>query len=171
MQVRARRPLPVSAARAAGLFRRVASSRNWRAPTATTRWAAWRDRSGGLAAGTSTGGLGGALAGRVGDSPPPGCGFYADDEMGAVVLSGDGEMIARVIAASRILHDLRSRPPGEAIRGTLDRVAALAGEAGAVLVMPDGRIVHGHNSREFCVASQRDGEPESTVTLRGTMER
>ncbi len=124
------------------------------------------DQSGRLAAGTSTGGLDGALVGRVGDSPLPGCGLYADDEMGAVVLSGDGEMIARVMAAARILHDLPSRSPGEAIRRALDRVAALEGEAGAVLVTPDGRIAHDHNSREFCVASQAEGEAEPTVTIR-----
>ncbi len=86
--------------------------------------------------------------------------------MGAVVLSGDGEMIARVMAAARILHDLPSRSPGESIRRALDRVAALEGEAGAVLVTPDGRIAHDHNSREFCVASQAEGEAEPTVTIR-----
>lgn len=124
------------------------------------------DQSGRLAAGTSTGGLSGARVGRVGDSPIPGCGFYADDEMGAVVLSGDGELIARVMAAARILHDLPSRSPGEAIRRVLDRVGALKGEAGALLITPDGRITHDHNSREFCVASQGDGEAEPTVTIR-----
>jgi beta-aspartyl-peptidase (threonine type) len=124
------------------------------------------DQSGRVAAGTSTGGLDGALVGRVGDSPLPGCGFYADDEMGAVVLSGDGEMIARAMAAARILHELPSRSPGDAIRRALDRVAALGGEAGVVLVTPDGRVSHDHNSREFCVAAQREGEAEPTVTIR-----
>ncbi len=125
-----------------------------------------RDRSGRLAAGTSTGGLDGALAGRVGDSPLPGCGFYADDEMGAVVLSGDGEMIARTMAAARILHDFPSRSPAEAIRRALARVAALKGEAGAVLITPEGSVVSDHNSREFCVASQAEDETEPTVTIR-----
>lgn len=125
-----------------------------------------RDRSGRLAAGTSTGGLDGARVGRVGDSPLPGCGFYADDAMGAVVLSGHGEPIARAMAAARILHDLPARAPGEAIRGALDRVAALGGEAGAVLVTPDGRIAQDHTSREFCVASQAEGETQPTVTMR-----
>ena len=124
------------------------------------------DQSGRLAAGTSTGGLDGALVGRVGDSPLPGCGFYADDEMGAVVLSGDGEMIARAMAAARILHDLPSRSPAEAIQGAIARVASLKGEVGAVLVTPDGRVAFDHNSREFCVASQREGEEQPTVTIR-----
>jgi beta-aspartyl-peptidase (threonine type) len=128
-----------------------------------------RDQSGRLAAGTSTGGLDGALAGRVGDSPLPGCGFYADDEMGAVVLSGDGEAILRAMAAARILHDLPSVGPDGAIGRALRKIAALGGEAGAVLISPDGRIARDHNSREFCVASQREGE-EPMVTIRKTRD-
>jgi beta-aspartyl-peptidase (threonine type) len=129
------------------------------------------DAQGRLAAGTSTGGLDGVRAGRIGDSPLPGCGLYADNGMGAVVLSGDGEMIARAMTAARILHDLSAHPPGRATRRGLDKVSTLGGEAGAVLLLPDGRIAHDHASRDFCVASQREGEAEPTVTLRGPMER
>jgi beta-aspartyl-peptidase (threonine type) len=124
-----------------------------------------RDTNGHLAAATSTGGLDGARVGRVGDSPQPGSGYYAEDAMGAVVLSGDGEMISRAMAAARILHDLPSTGPDQAISRALGKVAALGGEAGAVLLAPDGRIATDHNSREFSVASQREGE-EPTVTLR-----
>lgn len=124
------------------------------------------DTSGRLAAGTSTGGLDGARVGRVGDSPLPGCGFYADDEMGAVVLSGDGEMIARAMAAARILHDLPLLRPEATIRRTLDKVASLGAEAGVVLLTPGGEIAQDHTSREFCVASQREGQAEPTVTIR-----
>ena len=48
----------------------------------------------------------------------------------------------------------------------IDRVASFKGEAGAVLVTPDGRVASDHNSREFCVASQREGEEEPIVTIR-----
>ncbi|WP_210528737.1 isoaspartyl peptidase/L-asparaginase family protein [Rubellimicrobium arenae] len=124
-----------------------------------------RDSSGRLAAATSTGGLEGVRVGRVGDSAMPGCGFYADDSLGAVVLSGDGEMIARAMAAGRILLDARSMAPDEAIRRALAQVAALEGEAGAVLVTPTGLIVWDHTSRDFCVASQCEGEAGPTVSL------
>ena len=40
-------------------------------------------------------------AGRVGDSPLPGCGLYADNQVGAVSLSGDGESLIRATLASR----------------------------------------------------------------------
>ena len=125
-----------------------------------------RDSEGRLAAATSTGGLDGARVGRVGDSPQPGSGYYAEDAMGAVVLSGDGEMISRVMAASRILHDLSGQGPDQAIRQALDRISALEGEAGVVLLAPDGHIAWDHTSREFCVASQREGDAEPTVRLR-----
>jgi hypothetical protein len=38
-----------------------------------------------------------------------------------------------------------------------------------VLISPDGRIARDHNSREFCVASQREGE-EPMVTIRKTRD-
>ncbi|MER9858851.1 MULTISPECIES: isoaspartyl peptidase/L-asparaginase [unclassified Mesorhizobium] len=47
------------------------------------------------------GGLAGIHPGRVGDSPLPGCGYYADNHLGAVAFSGDGEHIARKTLAAR----------------------------------------------------------------------
>lgn len=61
------------------------------------------DIGGNLAAGTSTGGLTGAKVGGVGDSPLPGGGLYADNHIGAVSFSGDGETIARLALASRVM--------------------------------------------------------------------
>lgn len=54
-----------------------------------------RDSSGRLAASTSTGGTPFKPPGRVGDSPLPGAGFYADDRV-AVSATGWGEAIAAV---------------------------------------------------------------------------
>lgn len=54
-----------------------------------------RDRQGLLVAGTSTSGIFMKEPGRVGDSPLPGCGYYADSEIGAVVATGFGEDILR----------------------------------------------------------------------------
>jgi beta-aspartyl-peptidase (threonine type) len=130
-----------------------------------------RDAKGHLAAATSTGGLEGSRAGRVGDTPQPGSGFYADDRMGALVLSGDGEMISRAMAASRVLHALPASGPEAALRRALDEVAALEGEVGGVLLTPEGGIASDHNSREFCVASQAEGDAEPTVTLRKAGDR
>ena len=52
-----------------------------------------RDKSGRLAAATSTGGTPFRVAGRIGDSPLPGCGYFAS-EAGTASATGWGEAIA-----------------------------------------------------------------------------
>jgi beta-aspartyl-peptidase (threonine type) len=59
------------------------------------------DKSGGLAAGTSTGGLTNKRYGRVGDSPIIGAGTYADDQCG-VSATGHGELFIRYTVAKDI---------------------------------------------------------------------
>ena len=58
------------------------------------------DSSGGLAAGSSTGGVFGQLPGRVGDSPLFGAGFYAS-AAAAVVGTGVGELFVETLACFR----------------------------------------------------------------------
>jgi beta-aspartyl-peptidase (threonine type) len=87
------------------------------------------DRHGNLAAGTSTGGLAGSAVGRVGDSPLPGCGLYADNAVGAVSLSGDGESLIRTTLASRLIRAW-SRRPGSGHRGGPARLAGWAERQG-----------------------------------------
>jgi len=60
-----------------------------------------------VAAATSTGGTPYKLPGRVGDSPIPGAGYYADDALGAVSSTGWGEGILRVTLARDALMRLR----------------------------------------------------------------
>ena len=60
-----------------------------------------RHSTGSLAAATSTGGTVGKEPGRVGDSPLIGCGTYAEDAIGAVSATGDGEGILRCLLAYR----------------------------------------------------------------------
>jgi beta-aspartyl-peptidase (threonine type) len=62
------------------------------------------DRSGGLAAGTSTGGMTNKRYGRVGDSPIIGAGTYADEHCG-VSATGHGELFIRYTVA----HDICAR--------------------------------------------------------------
>jgi beta-aspartyl-peptidase (threonine type) len=57
------------------------------------------DKSGHLAAGTSTGGLTNKMLGRVGDSPLIGCGTYADDRACGVSCTGTGEVFIRHVVA------------------------------------------------------------------------
>jgi beta-aspartyl-peptidase (threonine type) len=60
-----------------------------------------RDAQGRLAAATSTGGVVRKRSGRVGDSPIPGAGTWADREI-AVSATGDGEAILRLALARTI---------------------------------------------------------------------
>src|SRR5512133_2624665 len=76
--------------------------------------AAARDAAGHLAAATSTGGTSMKRPGRVGDTPIPGCGTYADDALAAVSCTGHGERIIQLTLA-RHAADLAGRlPPAEA---------------------------------------------------------
>ena len=94
------------------------------------------DAHGHLAAATSTGGILGKLAGRVGDSPLPGAGVYADDAC-AVSASGHGEAIMRAVAAHEVAamvrHAGRSLPDAVA-----DALGRIRGPAGLIAVGPDG---------------------------------
>ena len=65
------------------------------------------DRSGTIAAATSTGGTIGKLPGRVGDSALIGCGTYAENSIGGVSCTGDGEAIIRVVLGHRALYFLK----------------------------------------------------------------
>lgn len=119
------------------------------------------DVDGRLAVGTSTGGLDGSPAGRVGDSPQPGCGYYADNGVGAVAFSGDGEHIARKMLAARVMHTLSQASPDAALENALAQVATIGGEAGGILLTPTAEFGWRHNSRDFAVAMQRqDGQPQ-----------
>ncbi|MBL7979418.1 MAG: isoaspartyl peptidase/L-asparaginase [Bacteroidetes Order II. Incertae sedis bacterium] len=69
-----------------------------------------RDAFGNLAAGTSTGGAPFTLAGRVGDSPIPGAGFFAD-ELVACSATGWGEGILGVQLSSRIAFQVSAQQP------------------------------------------------------------
>lgn len=115
-----------------------------------------RDALGRFAAGTSTGGLTGTDAGRVGDSPLAGCGLYADDPIGAVSLSGDGESIMRTMLAARVMQALADRPAGAAARSAFDHLRRVGGEAGAIAIDRDGRPGIAHNSSHFALGLASD---------------
>ena len=121
--------------------------------------------AGNLAAGTSTGGLEATLPGRVGDSPLPGCGFYADDKIGAVALSGDGENIARMTLATRIMRELEAEVPQVAAERGILSLERIGGEAGAITVDRAGRVGWAHNSSHFAVAWATSDECEGRVSL------
>jgi beta-aspartyl-peptidase (threonine type) len=101
------------------------------------------DGDGHLAAATSTGGVGGQLPGRVGDSPLIGAGTYAEDGVCAVSATGDGELITRMTLAAEVAALIRHKhltledACNEALR---QRIAPLRGDAGLIAVDPEGNV-------------------------------
>ena len=133
-------------------------------------WLVALDVDGNIAAGTSTGGLEGSPAGRVGDSPQPGCGFYAENHSGAVAFSGDGEHIARVALAARSMQAIRDSGPEQAIASALSQLDKVDGEAGGIGIDAQGRIGWAHNSRDMAVAMISSEMREPLVYLRKAEE-
>lgn len=111
------------------------------------------DAHGHLAAATSTGGMLGKWPGRVGDSPLVGCGFYAEDGLGAASSTGWGETIARSLLAYRAVSRLASLSPEDAAHQALDFLKSRTrGEAGLLLLAPDGRFAVAWNTPDMSYA-------------------
>ena len=104
------------------------------------------DRFGTVAAGASTGGIESMLPGRVGDTPIIGCGVYADNQSGAVSMTGIGEGIIRLVIAKSICDRLAmGNSPTVAARQVLRMlVSRIRGSAGALVLSPDGRFAIRH---------------------------
>ncbi|BAY78123.1 peptidase T2 asparaginase 2 [Nostoc linckia NIES-25] len=100
------------------------------------------DASGILAAGTSTGGTTKQQQGRVGDTAVVGSGLYADNKIGACSTTGDGESIIPVVLAKTAIDFLsEDRHPNEAAQMAIDTlISKVKGEAGCILLDPQGRI-------------------------------
>jgi beta-aspartyl-peptidase (threonine type) len=129
------------------------------------------DQGGNLAAGTSTGGLTGARVGRIGDSPLPGNGLYADNHIGAVSFSGDGESIARLALAGQVMASILEDGPEEAIAKAVEQLPGVGGDGGAIAIAKDGRIGWAHNSPAFAVAYASADSPDPKAYLKKDEER
>ncbi|MCI0527961.1 MAG: isoaspartyl peptidase/L-asparaginase family protein, partial [Nitrospira sp.] len=121
------------------------------------------DQSGTLAAGASTGGAGAMLPGRIGDSPLIGSGVYADNEAGAVSMTGLGEGIIRAGLAKEICCDLQhGMSPQRATEKALKRlIVRIHGEAGAIVLNRKGEFALLHTTPYMCAGFK--GETKQTV--------
>lgn len=128
------------------------------------------DAAGNIAAGTSTGGLEGQKVGRIGDSPLPGGGLYADNHLGAVSFSGDGETIARLALASQVMGLLKEGSDMEqAIAHSIAKLPGTGGaeaDGGAIGIRNDGQIGWAHNSPMFAVALITSEMHEAEIYLK-----
>lgn len=103
---------------------------------ADTVGAVARDSEGRLAVAVSTGGIKGKLPGRIGDSPIPGAGFYADNRFGAVSGTGQGEAFIRLGLARLIVIELQhGMDPAAVAKGAIEHLAkALKASGGVILI-------------------------------------
>ncbi|GAB5489693.1 MAG: isoaspartyl peptidase/L-asparaginase family protein [Parasphingorhabdus sp.] len=125
-----------------------------------------RDVHGNLAAATSTGGVFGKPAGRVGDTPIIGVGTWADEEV-AISCTGTGEYFIRSGGALTVAHrfKLTGDTLEQAIWTMLDDVKALGGDGGLIAVTKSGEIAMIYNSDGMKRASVSSEQPVSVTTF------
>jgi beta-aspartyl-peptidase (threonine type) len=107
------------------------------------------DAHGNLAAATSTGGMTNKPWGRIGDSPVPGAGTYANNATCAISCTGNGEAFLRAVAAHEVhaLMAYQGLSLQEAVRVVVhEKLPPLDGEGGLVAVDRQGSLVLDFNS-------------------------
>ena len=99
-----------------------------------------RDNKRRLAAATSTGGLLGKMAGRVGDSPLPGAGCWADERV-AVSCTGQGEYFIKAATAADISARMAyaKTPLADAAKGALADMKKQGGYGGVIALGQTGQ--------------------------------
>ena len=105
------------------------------------------DAAGHIAVAVSTGGTAGKLPGRVGDSPVPGAGYYADDARGAACGTGRGEDFLRLSICRQAVMLLEGASAQEAAEETIRRLTAAGGRGGVILVDRRGGVGAAFNTQ------------------------
>lgn len=133
-----------------------------------------RDRSGNLAAATSTGGLTNKHRGRIGDSPIVGAGMYANNDSVAVSATGKGEVFIRGTAAVDIsaLVQYKGLPVEEAARTVIEeKLLPLGGTGGVIALDKNGnfaapysteRMIYGYVTEDgqYTIVLSPEDEPD-----------
>ena len=95
-----------------------------------------RDSDGHLAVAVSTGGVHNKWPGRVGDSPIPGAGIFADDRFGAVCGTGHGEAFMRLALSRLMVTELEhGMDPAAVADGAVALLASAMHSVGGVIVI------------------------------------
>jgi N4-(beta-N-acetylglucosaminyl)-L-asparaginase len=82
-----------------------------------------RDKHGNISGACTTSGLAFKMHGRVGDSPIIGAGLYVDGNVGAVVATGNGELVMRACSSFHIVEMMRQGiEPEHALLEAIDRI-------------------------------------------------
>jgi len=126
------------------------------------------DAAGNLAVGNSTGGTFFKHPGRVGDTPLIGCGFYADNTMGAAACTGWGEQIMKTVLARTTVDQI-------ALLGSAANAANVAiayfrhrvdGRGGVICISPEGQIGLAHSTPFLAHAYRSDEMAEVVAGLK-----
>jgi len=125
------------------------------------------DFEGNLAVAVSTGGIRIKLEGRVGDSPLPGAGFYANSEAAAVA-TGIGEYIARILLSKYACDQVSlGKSAREAAKGAINYITRIFGSdiAGIIVIDKEGRIGADFNTRGMARAYMREGLENPKIAI------
>ncbi len=160
--------LVVSREQALWEARQGTKDEGWKEFGADTVGAVALDAAGNLAVGNSTGGTFFKHPGRVGDTPIIGCGFYADNMMGAAACTGWGEQIMKTVLAKTAVDQIALL--GNAL--TAARVAIayfrhrVNGQGGVICISPEGQIGFAHSTPYLAHAYRTEGMPDVVAALK-----
>jgi beta-aspartyl-peptidase (threonine type) len=116
------------------------------------------DQAGHIAAGASTGGICGKPAGRMGDTPVPGAGYYADNLLAGAACTGWGEPLLRMGTARRAVELAREHNAMDATWLAIQEFEKrFHGRGGLILIARDGSIGYSFNTPSMATAFM-DGE-------------
>ncbi len=123
-----------------------------------------------FAAGASTGGITLKHSGRIGDSPIPGAGFYAENGVGACSATGIGETIILTRPCAYVV-DLLSKGYSlfNAVEEALKRHTRIFGDGnlGLIAADKDGNVVAGINTRAMPIGIYgREYKPSFLIVSR-----
>lgn len=118
------------------------------------------DKSGNIAAGTSTGGMTNKKYGRIGDAPIIGSGTYANSQVG-ISATGWGEYFIRATAARTIAAKMeyQNKNIQTATQETIDEIGKMGGDGGVIALDKNGNIAMPFNTAGmYRGAITEDGE-------------
>ncbi|CAG9533572.1 unnamed protein product [Cercopithifilaria johnstoni] len=113
-----------------------------------------------IAAGTSTNGANHKVPGRIGDSPIPGAGAYADNDVGGAVSTGDGDIMMRFVSSFQTVQYIREgKTPTEAAEITIRAISRkYPNFRGAIVAVNKkgqfGAACHGMDFFKFCIQNR-----------------
>ncbi|XP_026756661.2 N(4)-(Beta-N-acetylglucosaminyl)-L-asparaginase-like [Galleria mellonella] len=128
------------------------------------------DKNGDVAAGTSTNGAKFKIPGRIGDSPIPGSGAYADNAVGGAAATGDGDVMLRFLPSFLAVEEMRrGASPNKAARTAIQRIVShYPSFSGAVIALTKdgeyGAACHGIQTFPY-VVQDNTRETSEVITI------